>query len=518
MRALILAPHPDDEINVAGASIVSPARAGVEIFVAYSTCGDFDRTAELRAEEALTSLSILGVDRDHIIWLGYGDTFNGTGKPHVFYADEPARSPAGHVETYAPKNFSPWRRSTYTRKNFLADLESLIVDLRAEIIFCVDLDFHADHRALALAFDCVMSSILRRTDYRPTIYKKLAYATAFTAPQDLHSKNLLSTPRPRIGLEAYDFDLIDKFNYIWSERVRLPVPEDCRRPLLSCNPIARAVFAHRSQRIQRNALAIINADEVFFERRTDSITFDAHIRATSGDPSKACDFQFLDLEDINASPPTFANYFWAPAVDDLERRLTFEWAQRRTIERIKIYGVLDGLIDKLRVSLDNITVLECRVERGGRPTVIDLPRPLSILRAEFSILDRTVEGGISEIEIFPSKAPPSVLPPFVKILCGDEFIYDYAVARSTDRLELGLYRYRFDGRINFSVDGGLIETRDGDRITIKLLSDVITVRASGDENVFDAITIRRRSPLYFFKLRARQCAERLVVRWRRHWR
>ncbi len=515
MRALILAPHPDDEINVAGLTIISLVRAGVEVFVAYSTCGDFDRAAELRAEEAIESLSILGVERDHIIWLGYGDTFNGTGKPHVFYADEPAQSPAGRIETYAPKNFSPWHRSTYTRKNFFADLESLIIELRAEIVFCVDLDFHADHRALALAFDCVMSSLLRRTDYRPTIYKKLAYATAFTAPQDLHSKNLLSTPRPRSGLEAYDFDLIDNFNYIWNERIRLPAPEDCRRPLLSNNPIARAVFAHRSQRIQRNALAIINADEVFFERRTDSITFDAEVRATSGDPSKACDFQFLDVEDINASPPTFANYYWVPTVDDHERRLTFEWAQRRTVERIKIYGVLDGLIDKLRVSLDNIMVLECRVERGGRPTVIDLPRPLSILRAEFSILDRIVEGGISEIEIFPSKSPPSALPPFIKILCGDEFIYDYAVDRSLDRIELGLYRYHFDGRVNFSVEGGLLETREGDRIAIRLLSDVITVRASGDENVFDAITIRRCSPLYFLKLRLRQLFERIYIHWLR---
>lgn len=513
MRALVLAPHPDDEINVAGSTIIRLLRSGAEVFVAYSTNGDFDRAADLRAEEALESLSILGVDRDHIIWLGYGDTYNGTGKPHVYYADAPARSPAGHVETYAPKNFSPWRHSAYTRKNFFSDLESLIIELRAEIIFCVDLDFHADHRALALAFDRVMSSLLRRTDYRPTIYKKLAYATAFTARQDLHSKNLLSTPRPTPGLEAYDFDLIDKFNYVWSERIRFPMPSDCREPCLLKNPIARAVFAHRSQRIQRNALAIINADEVFFERRTDSLTFDADIRATSGDPSKACDFQFLDVEDINASPPTFANYYWAPATDDPERRLTFEWPERRTVERIKIYGVLDGLIDKLRISLDNITVLECRVERGGRPTVVDLPQPLSILRAEFAIVDRIVKGGISEIEIFPSKAPPAVMP-FIKILCGDEFIYDYAVDRSIDRIELGLYRYCFDGDVNFSVEGGSIESREGDRITIRLLRDTITVRAEG-ESVSDAITIRREGRLYFWRLRLRQALERIYIHWLR---
>ena len=49
MRALILAPHPDDEINVAGSTIIRLIRSGAEVFVAYSTCGDFDRTEELRA-------------------------------------------------------------------------------------------------------------------------------------------------------------------------------------------------------------------------------------------------------------------------------------------------------------------------------------------------------------------------------------------------------------------------------------------------------------------------------------
>ena len=513
MRALILAPHPDDEINVAGSTIICLIRSGVEVFVAYSTNGDFDRTAEIRADEAIASLKILGVERDHIIWLGYGDTFNGKGKPHVYYADAPTQSPAGRVETYAPKNFQPWRRSAYTRKNFFSDLESLIVELRADIIFCVDFDFHADHRALSLAFEKIMASILRRSDYRPTVYKKLAYATAFTAPQDFFSDNLLSMPRPKIGLEAYDFDLIGKFNYIWSDRIRFPTPSDCREPSLRKNPIARAVFAHRSQRIQRNALAIINADEVFFERRTDSITFKATVTSTSGDPSKACDFQYLDVEDINASPPTFTDYFWTPAPDDPDRLLTFTWTEPQTIARIKIYGTLDGSIDKLRITFDNMTTLECAVERGGRPTVIDLPRPLVTLRADFSIVNRRVEGGIGEIEMFSSKAPRSVLPPFIKIIHADQFIYDYAIPLSLDRIELGLYRFNFDGAVKFFVDGGSIESRDGDRIVIRLEKNVITVRADADENIFDEITLRRVSAIYFWRRRLKQLLERIYIHW-----
>ena len=417
LKILVLAPHPDDEINVAGSVIVTFSRLGAEVFVAYSTNGDFNQSADLRAAEALRSLEILGVARDHVIWLGYGDTYNNTGKPHVFYAETPTQSPAGHSETYAPSGFNPWRQSTYTREHFLDDLQSLILELRADVIFCVDLDFHADHRALSLAFDRAMGKILRCEEYRPTVFKKLAYATAFTAEQDLHSDCLLPTKRPHLGLEAYDFDLIDKFFYDWESRVRFPILPQYRRPLLKGNPIARAVFAHKSQRIQRNALAIINADEVFFERRTDSITFRAEVSASSGNAEAVCDFRILDLIDINESPPRFGNFAWTPSKDDRERRVTFHWNAPQSVRLIKIYGTLDGSIDKLRISLDNIMVLECRVERGGRPTAIELPTPIEITRAEFRIITADGEFGIGEIEMFSTIEPTRALQPPATIDC-----------------------------------------------------------------------------------------------------
>lgn len=511
MKVLVLAPHPDDEINVAGSRIISLVRSGAEVFVAYSTDGDFDQPADLRAREAIESLKILGVDRDHIVWLGYGDTFNGKGKPHVFYAREKTRSPAGFDRTYAPNGFEPFNRSDYTRENFFRDLERLILELRADIIFCVDLDFHADHRALSLAFEKVMGEILKREDYRPLVCKKLAYATAFTARQDFHSSNLLSTPRPTSELEAFDFDPIDRFNYVWNERVRFPMPLDCREPLLKKNPLARAIFAHRSQRIQWNALAILNADEIFFERRTDSLTFKASVEASSGEPNFVRDFQMLDLIDINESPPRLGNYFWTPDKDDPDRKIIFRWDEPQSIKRIKIYGTLDGKIDKLRISLDNITTLECRIERGGRPTTIDLDRPIEAGRAEFSIVDPIVEGGIGEIEIFSSIV--STAEPFIKITHNDNFIYDYFVPSEVDFIDLSVYKFNFDGEIKIDVDGGKIERIDDkDNIRLKLIEKKIRVRAAG-EKVSDEILIERASPMHFRRLKLKQFLERIYIHW-----
>ena len=78
-KILILAPHPDDEINIAGSVIHNFASKGAEVFVLYSTNGDYEWPAEIRFGEAIDSLRILGVKKTNIIFLGYGDTFNHTG-------------------------------------------------------------------------------------------------------------------------------------------------------------------------------------------------------------------------------------------------------------------------------------------------------------------------------------------------------------------------------------------------------------------------------------------------------
>lgn len=76
-RVLVLAPHQDDELNIAGSSIQNFVNAGAEVFVAFSTNGDgyfsiFNFTAEGRLSEAVNSLRVLGVDKEHIIVMGYG--------------------------------------------------------------------------------------------------------------------------------------------------------------------------------------------------------------------------------------------------------------------------------------------------------------------------------------------------------------------------------------------------------------------------------------------------------------
>ena len=503
-RVLILAPHPDDEINIAGNMILTLAAAKAEIFVAYSTNGDFEQAAETRAREA----------REKIIFLGYGDG-------HKLF-DTPTQSPAGHVETYAADEFVDYskkifgRHSSYTRKNFKRDLKTLLLELRANIIFCVDFDSHPDHRTLSILFEEVLGEILsERDDYRPEVYKKFAYATAFTAAADFYAPNLLSTRKPKLGeTDTYDFDFIDRANYVWENRARFPVVHS--RPLLRGNPIAEAVFAHKSQRNEWNALRIINSDEIFFARRTDSQTFSAKVTATSGDASKVCDFKIIDTTDVTASPAQIENHLWRPT--DKDRKIFFAWNEPAQVQRIVIYGnLLDEEPAKTRgISLDNVKKFSAELPSRGRPLIIDTEK-IFVTRAELTVLDAGKNFGLAEVEFFANAAPLKKIPPFIKLTVNDNFFYRYAVPYEVEKISVGLYRFHVDAPVKVTATAGdekiFSEVMDGDELILNLggATEIILTAEVIGADIYDRAIIRRVGDLAQIQLKVWQWLDKLRV-------
>lgn len=517
-RVLILAPHPDDEINIAGNMILTLAAAKAEIFVAYSTNGDFELAAEVRAKEAVNALKILGVPRDKIIFLGYGDGHKLT--------DTPTASPAGHSETYAAEGFVDYakktfgRHSSYTRRNFKRDLKNLLLELRANIIFCVDLDNHADHRTLSILFEEVLGEILsERNDYRPEVYKKLAYATAFTAAPDFYSTNLRATLKPKLGeTDTYDFDLIDRANYVWKNRVRFPVLNS--RTILKGNPVSEAIFAHKSQRNEWNALRIINSDEIFFERRTDSQTFRAKVTATSGDTSKVRDFKIFGEDNL-----------WQP--DDSRGKIFFAWDEPTQIQRIVIYGnALDdapakiflrlelanprAAVDNGKIFLDNAKTFRAELPNHGRPLIIDTEK-IFVTHAEIEVIDAGKSFGLAEVEFFANTEPLKKIAPFVKLTVNDNFIYRYAVPYEVEKISVGLYRFGVDNPVQITAtvgeenilrevleDGELI-LNFGDATEIVLTAEVV------GSDIYDRAIIRRVRDFAQIQLKVWQWLDKLRV-------
>lgn len=109
VKVLVLVPHQDDEINVAGNTIKNFNDLGAEVHVCYSTNGDYVLPAEVRIGEAVAALKVLGCLKENIHFLGYADSLNNNKQEHIFYSKEKvAVSTSGNKETYAALGYNDY--------------------------------------------------------------------------------------------------------------------------------------------------------------------------------------------------------------------------------------------------------------------------------------------------------------------------------------------------------------------------------------------------------------------------
>ena len=443
-RVLVIVPRIGDEIAVAGNMILNLTAAKAEIFIAYSN--------QTWTDELAAVTKILNVRREKIIFLDAA--------------------------------------------NLQRELKKILLELRANIIFCADFDSADDYKKISTAFENVMGEILIEThDYKPEVYKKFALATAVNSIPDFYATNLFSTRRPKQGVtDGYNFDVIDRANYSWKNRVRFPVPESCRKTLLKDNPLADAIWACKSRRKELSPLKILNSDEIFFERRTDNQLYDA--KSFGGDVEKIRDFKIF-------GECTCAKNF---AVD-------FEEAVQ--VRRITIYGnafdeepaqislrlELDNFhaaIDKAGIYLDNTNEFNLNLPARGLPAVVDVEK-VFVRRAEFTAVKYGKNFGIGEVEFFANVNPLHKIQPFVKLCIGKDFFYTHLVPYEVEKIPLSLYRFHVEEPVKIcaQVEGENIleEILTGDEEIILNLDNskeiVLTAAVVGNPNIYDKAIIRR---------------------------
>ena len=490
-KVLVLVPHQDDEINVAAISIQNFVHSGAEVFVAYSTNGDNRYSAETRIAEALASLSVLGVKHSNIFILGYGDTMIdlSLGKTkHIFdYEDVPLQYPNSRTETYGISGVHDFayltrkEHSKYCRRDYLRDLRELILYVKADIILCVDFDYHVDHRMLSLSFETVMGEILSRpnNDYMPEVFKRFAYSTAWYAVHDFFSDNLKETQKPSDRM-------IDSSCYSWDERVRIPAPENSRCTTLKNNTTAFALRQHKSQQaLCFAAEAVINSDEIFFRRCTDSLTYSAKVTASSGKAEYVNDFMLLNVSDIYSEFPKWENYLWIPEPDDKDKIIRFHWEEGQRISYLRLWGNIEGEpVKRIKIFTDTGHESEYGpLPARGLPLDIKIPEQLNVTELTVKIIEQgSTESGFSEIEIFEHEEQKPVLMPFIQITSSGNFIYDYRRKHEEKIIPVECYSYRVSSPVHYDIQGpahfdGMNLVFDGD-------DDVILRAYTEDNNIF----------------------------------
>ncbi len=487
-KILVMVPHQDDEINLFG-GLYEIFEEDSEVFVLFSTNGDWMVSAETRIREAVNALDRMGVDRDHIILLGYGDSLT-RGSTHMYNlpGDETVVSSEEHTETYAAYGFEPYRRSPYTRDGMKGDIAALLLDLRPDVVFCIDYDSHHDHRALSLLFEEAMGEILSRdhNDYAPAVFKGFAYSTAFLGAPDFYADNVRSTvpysdeyPFPGSFFTEKDgarvFCMGEHNIYLWEDRVRFPVSENNLSRTLRSSNLYEAMRCHESQEIRYSALstlhAVINGDKVFWLRDTSGILYGAEVSVSSGDGGVLTDFKLTDSPDIyDKKLKPFGN-LWSPDPEDPEKTAVFTFGAETKMDSIRLYdnpSLSDNILKGKIIFPDGSETEFGPLAVNGSATVIGFEEKTV---SSFSVRITETEGerpGLSEVEAYLHYDPAASVPEIIKLQDQNgDFVYDYRMN---------------DGRAVFSVYNshdsfGTGEPRD---YSLRVLSGKCTVEENDD--------------------------------------
>lgn len=450
-RVMLMVPHQDDDINVLGGVLEEYVKYGSDVYVVFSTNGDYHGLGETRFREAVNVLGYMGIPEEHVIFLGYGDQWDPAG-PHIYNAGsgETVTSVFGRTETYGTQSHPSYREgNAYTIDNFLGDIQSVILEYRPDVIYCVDYDYNIDHRALSLSLEKVMGKILKEDpSYRPQVFKGYAYNTAWEAEKDFYGENLASTQNV---FEA-PYDQTPEV-YRWEDRVRLPVNGAALSRSVISAKANKALSLYRSQGANMYGVRVINSDKVFWQRNVTSLCYDAQIQTSSGHGSRLNDFMLLDSMDLreHGAQPYDGN--WIPASEDPEKTAQVLFSEPRDVCEIVLYDHPDKTcnVQNARIRFDDGTEKETGpLDPGGAATRIRVSKT-AVKGFSVTLQKMEGEGGLAEIEAYSDSGTEK--PEIVKVMDeAGNFVYDYWISETGSQCFLVYSHGKELQRLNVAVD------------------------------------------------------------------
>ena len=437
---MIIVPHEDDEINVAGATIYGAVKEGLQIILVYVTNGDFQYKADIRYKEVKRMASIMSLPMENIHFLGFPDN---SGKELLATRDRVFINHAGFSETHGSYGIIDYPTQymgeplSYTYNNLVLAIKDIIGRFKPSTIITIDEDVHVDHQLTSIAVEESICKVVKEnSNYTPKVLKSFAYDTDFESINDYYAMHLQSTVQNRAWIVA-DFLSTNNPMLLWEDRIRIPVPPDCRSLSLVGNPMFRALGAHMSQSSYKHGPKLINGDQIFWQRRTDNLVLHATVTATSGNISKINDFLRYDSYDVTKKIANPEDYTWIPDDTDQESTVTIRFDEPTEIKYINWFENV-WFSNDIGHALQGTTIktstgLEINIPPYYYPHFEAFPyikkyvfeQPITIDWISFTVMKpKGVMAGISEIEIYP---PNNQFPTYCHIVCNEQFAYDWVV-------------------------------------------------------------------------------------------
>ena len=201
-RLLVLAPHTDDETLSSAGLILAAKRAGIDVRVVIATNGDGSRSTEIgsfhkilphsqdyihlgniRQQESLAALKVLGLSPDQVYFLSYPDRGSAAMWSNNWSEANPYHSPFSGADR-SPYQITYDPHSVYSGQDYLADLTSILASYRPDlIIYPHPDDIHPDHWGLNV-FTRLAITLLAHRDptFQPDQYTYLVHRYDFPTP------------------------------------------------------------------------------------------------------------------------------------------------------------------------------------------------------------------------------------------------------------------------------------------------------------------------------------------------
>ena len=442
---MIVIPHQDDDINLTGGLIEQYTAAGSDVTVVFSTNGDRHGEAEIRAAETVTVLTDLGVKKENIYYLGFGDqwvaqNWDDIEIAHIYNSPDPDAlwtSLSGKTATYSTSSIPCYQDLPYKRSSYVSSLQSILEEKQPDAIFAVDFDDHIDHKGTDLFFEEALCNVLaEHSDYHPTVYKGFCYGTAWLGADDYDSSlNLLSSVQPDSATWA-----AAAYGYNWDARVRFPMSRTNLNRFLVNNSVFDSLNQYHSQRAVLQATRILNGDKVFWERRTDSLLYGAEIYADGLETHLLNDFKLKDFAVI--SEIAGKNTGVVPLYGG---NVTIETGEPVNISCLYLYDNPDlnaNILSGFVTFSDGSQVPFGALNKDGSATILSFPeRQITGMGIVVTGADGD-RAGFTEIEAYhAAPALPENSETFLMATDRDDnFLYDH-ILHGSDTVALSVGRY-----------------------------------------------------------------------------
>lgn len=497
-KVMVIVPHEDDDLLISGQVLPPMYKNGADVRVVFATNGDKRVSAYTRQSEACNALEKLGIPREKVIFLGYPD---GT---QLYVGKKAFSFSSGWDHTYAGKGFKDYHfdrfgtHAKYTAENMVDDIESVVLEYRPDYILAIDFDTHTDHRGVSISFEKAMERILKKeSGYTPKVLKSFGYSLAWKSKPDFYALNIKSTvmqDREKNNDPSYETDVPQ---YRWNNRVRLPIDKkSLSHSILRCSEY-KALSEHLSQYAYCYSERIINGDSVYWNRRTDSLTYNADISVSSGDASLLNDFRLIGVGNRTAGPNVkLENCVSRFDKNDAQKTVTVKFDSPKTVSCVSLYdnfGLNSNILGGVITFSDGSKVEVPALNADGSETRVVFEPKHNITSFTFKVTEYEGVAGLDEIEAFEN-ADYDMDFSLIKLKNADtdDYIYNYLITPDEKSLNLGVYLSNPNAGYTIKIIEGDGVKLEGNTLVFDDDFEKCTVRAelNGDPSTYDQITVK----------------------------